>query len=206
MPPKQSKLDGLRNPSSPASARNKANGKANFASDMQALAKALAAVQASIDSFREENRASFASLQETLNTYRQGITDMEGGMNESDKRLDRVETTQTLLAKENDALKEKVAFLENYTRRQNIRIVGIPENVEGSRPSEFVTKLLMDVLGEDSFEKPPSVDGAHRILASKLADGVKKSGAFNSCRGSNQGSNSCKLSCLEHTSLLFPAG
>ena len=29
--------------------------------------------------------------------------------------------------KENNALGEKVFYLENYTRRQNIRIVGIPE-------------------------------------------------------------------------------
>lgn len=175
MPPKLAKQqNGKGNPSSPASANNDANGEANFASDMQALAKAVTAVQTSIDSFREENRASIASLQETLNGYGQRITDMEDGMNELDKRLDRVETTQTLLSQENNALKEKVAYLENYTRRQNIRIVGIPENVEGPRPSEFVTKLLMDALGEDSFENPPSVDRAHRTLAPKPVDGVNK--------------------------------
>lgn len=91
-----------------------------------------------------------------------------------DKRLDRVETTQTLMAKENDALKEKVAYLERYTRRQNIRIVGIPENLKGQRLSEFITKLLMEVLGEDNFEKVPSVDRAHRTLAPKPADSVNK--------------------------------
>lgn len=44
---------------------------------MQALAKAVTALQASIDSFRGENRASIASLQETLNAHGQRITDME---------------------------------------------------------------------------------------------------------------------------------
>lgn len=175
MPPKQAKQPSARgNPSSQVSASNDTDKEANFTSDMQALAKAVTAIQNSIDSFREENRASIASLHETLNACGQRITDVESGMNKFDKRLDRVETAQTLLAKENDSLKEKVAYLENYTRRQNIRIVGTPENVEGPRPSEFVTKLLMDVLGEDNFEKPPSVDRAHRTLAPKPVDGVNK--------------------------------
>ena len=99
-------------------------------------------------------------------------------MNEFDKRLSSVETSQTSLAKENDALKEKVAYLENYTRRQNIRIVGIPENAEGPRPSEFITKLLIDVFGEDNFEKPPSVDRAHRSLAPKPVDGDNRPRPF----------------------------
>lgn len=122
-----------------------------------------------------ENWASIASLHETLNMYGQQITDIEDGMTEFDKRLDSLETSRTLLAKENDALKEKVAYLDNYTGRQNIRIVGIPENAESPRPSEFIAKLLVDVLGEDSFEKPPSVDRAHRSLAPKPADGDNKS-------------------------------
>ena len=99
-------------------------------------------------------------------------------MNEFDKRLSSVETSQTSLAKENDALKEKVAYLENYTRRQNIRIVGKPENAEGPRPSEFITKLLIDVFGEDNFEKPPSVDRAHRSLAPKPVDGDNRPRPF----------------------------
>lgn len=177
MPPKQTKQQqiGKGNPNSPVSASNDPSEDANFANNMQALAKAVSAVQASIDSFQEENRASIASLHETLNMYGQRITDTEDGMTEFDKRLDSLETSQTLLAKENDALKEKVAYLDNYTRRQNIRIVGIPENAESPRPSEFIAKLLVDVLGEDSFEKPPSVDRAHRSLSPKPADGDNKS-------------------------------
>lgn len=80
---------------------------------MQALAKAVTAVQSSIDSFREENRASIESLHETLNVYGQRITNMEDGMNKFDKRLCSVETSQTLLAKENYVLKEKVAYLDD---------------------------------------------------------------------------------------------
>lgn len=107
MPPKQAKLQyGRGNLDSRTSTSNETNENANFASNMQALAKAVTAVQSSIDSFREENRASTASLHETLNVYDKQITNMEDGMNEFDKRLGSVETSQTLLAKENYVLKE----------------------------------------------------------------------------------------------------
>ena len=169
MPPKLAKQQsGRGNSDSPASISENTDANAN---NMKMLADAVTAVQTSINSFREENRASIASLHSILSVYGQRITDVEDGMKEFDKRLSSVETSQTSLVKENDALKEKVEYLENYTRRQNIRIVGIPEDAEGPRPSEFITRLLIDVLGEDSFEKPPSVDRAHRSLAPKSTGG-----------------------------------
>lgn len=182
MPPKpaqerRERARTRRNSDSTASVSSETDAKAN-ANNMEALANAVTAVQASINSFREENRASIASLHSILSVYGQRITDMEDGLNEFDKRMSSVEASQTLLAKENGALREKVAYLENYTRRQNIRMVGIPENVEGPRPTEFIAKLLIEVLGEDNFEKPPSVDRAHRSLAPKSADGDNRPRPF----------------------------
>ena len=87
---------------------------------------------------------------------------MEDGLNKFDNRLSSMEASQTSLARENNTLREKVAYLENYTRRQNTRIVGIPENAEGPQPTEFITKVLIDVLGEDSFERLLAVDRAQK--------------------------------------------
>ena len=172
MPPKPAKQQSGKattrgSSSSSASVSAEAGDNAN---GMEALANAVTAVQASINSFREENRTSIASLHSILSVYGQQITDMEDGLNEFDKRLSSMEASQTSLARENKALREKVAYLENYTRRQNIRIVGIPENAEGPRPTEFITKVLIDVLGEDNFERPLAEDRAHRSLAPKPTD------------------------------------
>lgn len=145
---------------------------------MEALAKAVSAIQASIDSLREENRASIASLHSALSSYGQRITDVEDGLNEFERRLSNVELSQTSLAKENEALKEKVIYLKNYTRRQNIRVVGIKEDMEGLRPTEFITNLFLKLFGEESFEARPSVDGAHRSLAPKPGDGDTRSRLF----------------------------
>ena len=75
------------------------------ANSMEALANAVTAVQASINSFWEENRTSVASLHSILSVYGQRITDMEDGLNEFDKRLCSMEASQTSLARENKALR-----------------------------------------------------------------------------------------------------
>lgn len=59
---------------------------------MESLAKSIN--HTSVDSFREEKRASIASLQSTLNTFGQRITDMEDGLNEFDERMNDVEQCQ----------------------------------------------------------------------------------------------------------------
>lgn len=68
---------------------------------------------------------------------------------------------------ENATLKDKIRYLENYTRRQNIRIVGIKENTGGPRPTEFIANLLFELFGQDTFSEMLKVYRAHRSLAPK---------------------------------------
>lgn len=44
-------------------------------------------------------------------------------------------------------------------------MVGIPESVEGPRPTTFFTELLMEVFGEGFLESPPECDRAHHMLS-----------------------------------------
>lgn len=39
--------------------------------------------------------------------------------------------------------KQKIDDLENRSRRSNIPIFGLPENIEGSKPTEFVRNILL---------------------------------------------------------------
>ncbi|CAJ1076283.1 hypothetical protein F2P81_003886 [Xyrichtys novacula] len=107
MPPKPAKQQNRRNNSEFLNSISKETD--TNANNMTALANAVTAVQASINSFREENRASIASLHWILSVYGQQITEVEDGMNEFDKRLSSMETSQNSLAKGNKAVKEKVS-------------------------------------------------------------------------------------------------
>uniref|UniRef100_A0AAV2KQQ8 Uncharacterized protein n=1 Tax=Knipowitschia caucasica TaxID=637954 RepID=A0AAV2KQQ8_KNICA len=57
---------------------------------------------------------------------------------------------------------------EGRSRLNNIRVVGVPEGSEDSRPTVFVAKLLQGLLGLDV---EPVLDRAHRTLRPKPKDG-----------------------------------
>lgn len=63
--------------------------------------------------------------------------------------------------------------LENRSRRQNLRVVGISEDKEAGNPSRFVAEFFTEVLGETHFESPIIIDRAHRTLAPKPRDGER---------------------------------
>lgn len=77
-------------------------------------------------------------------------------------RIESLEKLCAHLETECEKLKEKTCDLESRSRRQNIRIVGIKEGVENGKPTEFVTNLLAQVLGEENFDRPIQIDRAHR--------------------------------------------
>ncbi|KAI4898779.1 hypothetical protein NFI96_006419 [Prochilodus magdalenae] len=69
-------------------------------------------------------------------------------------------------------MQAKTTDLESRSRRNNIRIIGLPEEIEGQRPTTFFAELLSEVFG-DAFPSPPEVDRAHRALSAKPRTGGK---------------------------------
>ncbi|KAF7660787.1 hypothetical protein LDENG_00275320 [Lucifuga dentata] len=57
---------------------------------------------------------------------------------EHESRISCLEKTLSSLKAENSALMLKVDDLEGQSRHNNIKILGIPERKEGTRPAEFV--------------------------------------------------------------------
>ncbi|KAL0151786.1 hypothetical protein M9458_052937, partial [Cirrhinus mrigala] len=55
--------------------------------------------------------------------------------------------------------------------RHNIKIVGIPEGEEESKPTEFVSRLISRLFGEEHFPHPVKVERAHCSLQPKPAVG-----------------------------------
>ncbi len=78
-----------------------------------------------------------------------------------------------MLTESNAKLLAKVVDLESRSRRNNIRIIGLPESIEGPRPSVFFSELLAEVFGNGVLESPPECDRAHRSLSDKLRPGQR---------------------------------
>ncbi|KAF3854265.1 hypothetical protein F7725_022320, partial [Dissostichus mawsoni] len=122
-------------------------------------------------------KSSFESLTSTLDSIHSTITDgqrihsLEANATEVDQRLQQLEDACSALKEDNETLKTKVADLEGRSRRQNLRIIGLPESIEGPRPSAFFSQLLVDTLGTEILASPPELDRAHQSLAPKPAPG-----------------------------------
>lgn len=63
--------------------------------------------------------------------------------------------------------------LEAKSRRHNIKIVGIQECEEEGKLTEFVSRLIPQLLREEHFPRLVKVDQAHRSLQPKLVVGEK---------------------------------
>lgn len=59
----------------------------------------------------------------------------------------------------------KLDEFENRARRNNVRVVGLPEMVEGPQPAEFLEKWFIETFGEDIFSPQFLIERAHRVPA-----------------------------------------
>ncbi|KAI4785872.1 hypothetical protein KUCAC02_037497 [Chaenocephalus aceratus] len=75
-----------------------------------------------------------------------------------------LEATCATLTDSNVKLLAKVTDLESRSRRNNIRIVGLPESIEGPHPSTFFPKLLMEVFGEGVLDSPPEYQQKEKMI------------------------------------------
>lgn len=123
-----------------------------------------------VDSKYELLNASVSGLKQSMHDVEQRVASTEGGLNEHETRIKTLEDTCSKWEEEIRSLNDKVDDLVSRSRRQNIRIIGIPEGMEKGNPTDFVSKLLPMILGEDNFDnKPVKVDRAHRVRARAAA-------------------------------------
>lgn len=79
------------------------------------------------------------------------IMNLEEWQGEFDRHLAELEKSCDALCVQNKLLKAKVIDLEGRSRRQNIKIVGLPEKIERGSPTTFVSDLLPKLLGAEHF-------------------------------------------------------
>ena len=146
---------------------------------MPALTRLLEEHRQSISSaLTAELRSAFASLEAKLDTVQATVTDLgerieslESNANLTEERIQALEASCSTLSEACAKLKNKNIDLEGRSRRNNIRIVGLPESIEGPRPTSFFSDVLMEILGVQVLQTPPELDRAHRSLAAKPRQG-----------------------------------
>lgn len=125
-----------------------------------------------------ELRSAFISLEAKLDTVQATVTDfgeriasLESNANLTEERIQALEASCSTLSETCAKLNTKNIDLEGRSRRNNIRIVGLPESIEGPRPTTFFSDVLKEIFGDQVLQTPPELDRAHRSLAAKPRQG-----------------------------------
>ena len=131
-------------------------------------------------SIAEDLKHSFAALESRLEKMQTMVVDhgqrfisLETSAESDDQRIRILEAKCAALADSNKKLLAKTADLESRSRRNNIRIIGLPESIEGPTPTIFFSKMLAELFGEAILESPPELDRAHRALTAKPQPGSR---------------------------------
>ena len=121
------------------------------------------------DDFKQTLSALENKLNGVIMTVDEHEEKMETLKCEGDAReakLSAAEEAIVNLQAANDKLAKKIIELESQSRRNNIRVIGLPEDIEGPQPTAFFTRMLEEVF-KDVVESPVECERAHRSLAEK---------------------------------------
>lgn len=101
---------------------------------------------------------------------RQDLHNINERVQAAEERISAVEDQIPHITKELKRGTQQIAFLlnkvddlENRLRRNNIRLVGVPEKSEGKDPVAFFESWLLDTVGKDLLSAHFSIERAHRV-------------------------------------------
>ncbi|KAK1879038.1 LINE-1 retrotransposable element ORF1 protein, partial [Dissostichus eleginoides] len=97
------------------------------------------------------------------------VRDLEQAATDHSTRIGELEATVDMLTSQVKRLDDKCEDPEGRSRRNNMRVMGIPEGLEGPRATDFVAQLLRDLL---KLDEKPLLDRAHRTLRERPKEGT----------------------------------
>lgn len=120
--------------------------RSNFKDDVAMLIQeSIRPLQASVDGLRDE-----------VGSFQGRLVAAESLAGDNFQRICEAEAAVKTLQAQNATLLERLENLENRSRRSDLRILNIPEASEdGQDPTKFISKLLKDAMGDDTFPSPP---------------------------------------------------
>ncbi|CAL1574517.1 unnamed protein product [Knipowitschia caucasica] len=105
-------------------------------------------------------------METALSSHSDGITALE-------EQVTTLQSELMTVKQVNEKLQLTVEDLISRSKRNNLRIVGVPEGAEGADTRLFVTTMLKKVSGDALQDLDLELDRAHRSLAPKPLQGSR---------------------------------
>lgn len=134
-----------------------------------AMTNNLTQIKSELQNVKMELNANMAAVKSEVDVLRGTVNEMEVSLSTYTDDVVSLKSKVDNLSAQLVALDSRCEDLEARSRRNNVRIIGLPE-VYGPVNAATVSMLLKDVLG---LEKEPVVDRAHRSLQPKPKSGER---------------------------------
>ncbi|XP_059803792.1 uncharacterized protein LOC132379642 [Hypanus sabinus] len=92
------------------------------------------------------------------------VKEMEVKVEENTERIDKIEDNKLAWTIERKWMLEKINALENSSRQNNIKIVGLIEGTEGKNPIKFFQEWITKILEMKEGSQIIEIERAHRAL------------------------------------------
>lgn len=125
-------------------------------------------IKKQMDEFTTEMNRKIQDVTSQVEGAVKRVGEMEETMADTERWDIGVKDTLTQLLRNQRSLQEKVSDLEGRSRRNNIRIYGVPEDAEGTSAATFIENLIKSEVGADlGMDSDLGIERAHRALAPK---------------------------------------
>lgn len=133
--------------------------------DAVPLSSDLKVILGELRDFRRETKTQLEGITEEVKKTNTRMDEAEARIEGAEGRIQNTENVMVEMLRLQTQIDAKLADLEGRSRRENIRIYGIPEGAEKDSPSmiEFVERLLRENL-DISTDTPLQLERAHRAL------------------------------------------
>uniref|UniRef100_A0A087YPT0 L1 transposable element RRM domain-containing protein n=1 Tax=Poecilia formosa TaxID=48698 RepID=A0A087YPT0_POEFO len=133
------------------------------------LGESLSSIKSELLSFKKELSSGLSAVQESFTGLNVTVAEMEKSLSTCTGIVSLRKTVDSL-TKTVAQLEDKCDDLESRSRRQNIRIIGVPEDDPLSASTAAVSRLLKEAFG---FAEEPLLDRAHCIPIPKPKAGER---------------------------------
>lgn len=127
--------------------------------------------------FRQENKEQLETIKEEIVKVNARLDEAEGRIEKAEERIQNTEEVITAMLKLHTKMEDKLLDLESHSKRDNIRIYGVPEEAkESTTMVSFVENLLHGGLELTEDMPDLQIERAHRSVGPKpLVDALPRS-------------------------------
>uniref|UniRef100_A0A9J7ZW30 Transposase element L1Md-A101/L1Md-A102/L1Md-A2 n=1 Tax=Cyprinus carpio carpio TaxID=630221 RepID=A0A9J7ZW30_CYPCA len=142
-----------------------------FKTELQAaLSEHFTSIKTELQSVKSELSGSITNIQVKVSALESTVVEMETSLSTYSDDIASLQSKVELLSAELLRVDNKCEDLEARSRRNNIRIIGVPEDSTSSSTMSAVSILLKEAF---QLDKEPILDRAHRSLQAKPKPGER---------------------------------